>query len=130
MHKSIFFQRAILALSSMAILASSFASAWSQDKGNVVVFQANWCASCREVVPIAREVAGQNGVNVVVIDVDAPDAPKQARSYGVGIPNDEPPQVFYTNKGRTTLLFNGRGYKRGSGNAARTTILQNLQQAL
>jgi thiol-disulfide isomerase/thioredoxin len=130
MQIPVFFKRALVAISVLAMIMTSLSPAWSQGKGSMVIFAANWCASCREVVPIAREVASQNGLDVVEIDVDSPDAPKRAQSLGMSIPNGEPPQVFYTNRGRTVLLFNGRGYKTGSGAAVRATILQNLQKSL
>lgn len=130
MQTSPFFRRTLVILSSLALMTTNLLPSWSQDKGSIVVFEANWCASCREIVPIAREIASQNGLNLVEIDVDSPDAPKQARGLGVGIPNDEPPQVFYAHKGRMSLLYNGRGYKSGAVAKARTTILQNLQKSL
>lgn len=103
-------------------------STWAAVRGNVVVFSANWCASCREVVPVVREVAAQNNLAVTEIDVDSQAAPKQAQNLGLSIPNDEPPQVFFVNKGRSTLLYNGKNFKFGYPDTVRTTILQNLQR--
>jgi thiol-disulfide isomerase/thioredoxin len=99
-------------------------------RGNVVVFNANWCASCREVTPIAKDVAAQNGLGFTEIDVDAQAAPKLAQGMGLSVPNDEPPQVFFVNRGRATLIYNGKGYKFGAGEAVRATLLQNLQRVL
>jgi thiol-disulfide isomerase/thioredoxin len=130
MQTSLFFKRALLLISFLTLLGTNLSPAWSQNKGNIVILEANWCATCREIVPIAREVASQNGLSVVEIDIDSPDAPKQARALGIGIPSQEPPQVFYANHGRGTLLFNGKGFKIGGGSAARATILQNLQGLL
>ena len=103
---------------------------WAATRGNIVLFNANWCASCREVDPIVRDIASQNGLSITAIDVDAPTAPKEARNYGLSIPNDGPPQVYYVDHGRSTLLYNGKDYKFGYGDAARTTILQSLQKVL
>ena len=64
------------------------------------------------------------------IDVDAQSAPKQARSMGLSMPTDEPPQVFYVDRGRATLIYNGKSYKYGQDDAARATLLQNLQRVL
>lgn len=111
-------------------VAPALNQALAAGRGTMVIFNANWCASCREVVPIAQEIAGQNGMTVRQIDVDAQDAPKQASSLGLSIPNGEPPQIFYVNRGRSILLYNGRGYKFGYSDAVRSTILQNLQQVL
>lgn len=117
----------------MTLLGLSFAgtglwSALAAPRGTVVVFNANWCASCREVLPIVREVAGQNSMSIVEIDIDSQQAPKQARTLGLSMPNDEPPQVFYVDRGRSTLLYSGKQFKYGSGDAVRATVLQNLQR--
>lgn len=111
-------------------ISAKLSSGWAANRGTVVVFDANWCASCREIMPIARDVASQNSLGFAEIDIDFQDAPKQARSHGLSIPNDEPPQVFYVNRGRSVLLYSGRNYKFGSGDSARATILQNLQRVL
>lgn len=112
----------------MALVAGSLLTGWAANRGNMVIFSASWCASCREVVPIAREIAAQNNLGVEVIDIDAQDAPRRARSFNLQVPADEPPQVFYTDRGRATLLFNGRNYRYGNGAMVRATILQNLQR--
>jgi len=103
---------------------------WAAARGTLVLFNANWCASCREISPVVREVASQNGLTVTEIDVDAQTAPKEAHNYGLTIPNDGPPQVYYVDRGRSTLLFNGKDYKFGYPDVARTTLLRNLQPAL
>lgn len=94
----------------------------------VVVFNASWCASCRNVVPIAQNVASQNNMGVEVIDVDAQDAPAKASGYGLSIPKNEPPQVYFVNGGKVTLLFDGREYKYGQDDAVRGAILNRLKQ--
>jgi len=101
---------------------------WAAARGSMVMFTANWCASCREVDPIVREVASQNGMSVTEIDVDSQTAPKEAHNYGLSIPNDGPPQVYYVDRGKYTLLFNGKDYKFGYPDTARATILRALQQ--
>lgn len=105
-------------------------TATAADRATLVVFNANWCASCREVVPVVRDIASQNNLTVREIDVDSQTAPKEARSYGLSIPNDEPPQVYLVSRGRVTLLYNGRAYRMGYSESARAAILQNLQQSL
>ena len=67
---------------------------------------------------------------VDTFDVDSATAPKQAQGVGLAMPHDEPPQVFFVDKGRSTLIYNGKSYKFGYQDAAKTTILQNLQKAL
>lgn len=103
---------------------------WAATRGNIVLFNANWCASCREVAPIVQDVASQNNLGVTQIDVDAQTAPKEARNYGLSIPSDGPPQVYYVDRGRSTLLYNGKDYKFGYSDMARSTILRNLQRVL
>jgi thiol-disulfide isomerase/thioredoxin len=103
---------------------------WAASRGTVVLFNANWCASCREVNPIVQDVASQNNLGYTQIDVDAQTAPKEAHNYGLSIPNDGPPQVYYVDRGHATMLYNGKDYKFGYGDAARATILRNLQQVL
>jgi thiol-disulfide isomerase/thioredoxin len=111
-------------------LGRSVMMGWAATRGNIVLFTANWCASCREVNPIVQEIATQNSLGITQIDVDAQTAPKQARNYGLSIPNDGPPQVYYVDRGRSTLLYNGKDYKFGYGDMARATILRNLQKVL
>src|SRR5687767_9564172 len=54
---------------------------WSSSKPTMVMFSANWCASCRKVLPVAKEIADQNNMTLMQIDVDSQDAPKQARNF-------------------------------------------------
>ena len=115
----------------LVALMSGLNFIWAASRGTLVLFSANWCASCRDVLPVIREIAGQNNLDVAQIDVDSQEAPREARHYGLSIPNEEPPQVYFLNRGRATLVYNGKGYRVGGGVAAvRTTLLQNLQQVL
>jgi thiol-disulfide isomerase/thioredoxin len=101
------------------------------NRGALVIFSANWCASCRDVLPIVKELAQQNNLTLTQIDVDSADAPKQARNIGLSIPTEEPPQVFCLSHGRASLVYNGKAYRTGGGaDSVRTTLLQNLQQIL
>ena len=95
--------------------------------GGMIVFTAKWCASCRSIVPIVQQLGTQNNMPVTVIDVDAPNAPAQARDNGLSIPTNELPQVYQTSGGGTKLLFDGRQYKFGLDDLVRATILHNLQ---
>lgn len=95
---------------------------------SMVVFNASWCASCRNVVPIAQNVAQQNSLGVAVIDVDAQDAPAQAADYGLSIPKSQPPQVYFVNGGKVTLLYDGSQYRYGQDDAVRADILNRLKQ--
>lgn len=120
----------LLAIPVMLAFWSGVSTMWAAGNGTLVFFHANWCASCREVLPIVQEIAGQNNLTVLQIDVDNQNAPQQARNFGLSIPSDEPPQVYCMNHGRATLIYNGKSYRSGGSGSARATILQNLQQVL
>lgn len=128
MQKKILFTVLGLAILGLSVGKGAMTT-WAAARGNVVVFSANWCASCREVLPVVRDVAAQNGLSVTEIDVDSQAAPKQAQNLGLSIPNDEPPQVFYVNRGRSTLLYSGKNFKFGYADTVRASLLQNLQRA-
>ncbi len=98
-------------------------------KDQFVVFNANWCASCREVLPIVREVAMQNGILVREIDVDDQRAPSQARQLGLDIPSNDPPQVYLIHNGGISLVLDGRNFQYGKPELIRSRLLQNLQRS-
>lgn len=125
--------RIVLGMVTLGLVGMSLAiNLWAQAAGRstVVVFEANWCASCREVIPVVREIAGQNGLGVQEIDVDAQNAPAQARSYGLNIPTGDLPQVYLVTNGSSSVLFDGRNYRFGKTDVIRATVLQNLRQSL
>lgn len=116
-----------------ALAATVSVASWAAEKMGIVVLNSNWCYSCREVVPIAQEVAQQNNLSVTVIDIDRQDAPRLARTYGIAIPSDrkdDAPWIYLVNGNRTVMIFSGNAYKPGYEDAARAQILQNLQNAL
>lgn len=119
-----------VALSACGILWLASTSVQAADRDAVVVFNANWCASCRDVLPIVREVSQQNGYNVVEIDVDDQRAPSKARQYGLEVPSNDPPQVYFLHNGGISLIFDGRNYQYGKGEDVRARLLQNLQRNL
>lgn len=98
--------------------------------GELVIFNANWCASCRDVLPLVQDIAASNHLELTTIDVDAHTAAKDARILGLSLPKEGPPQVYYVHKRKTVLLYSGENYKFGYNTQIRATILQNLQQAL
>ncbi len=113
-----------------AVGINTQSEALSMNRGNLIVFSASWCASCREILPVVQDIAAQNNLGVTQIDVDKPDAPKTAHNQGLSIPTDEPPQVYLITHGHATQIYNGKGYKFGYADQARATILQNLQKFL
>lgn len=80
---------------------------------DMVMFTASWCAGCREVLPVAQQVASEKGFNLVTIDVDKPDAPKQCKAYGLDIPKKSLPQVFKVDGGNQTLIYDGSQHAWG-----------------
>ncbi|MEB3286638.1 MAG: thioredoxin family protein [Vampirovibrionales bacterium] len=133
-RKMLLMSAAVLLVAAAAILAGGLLSAPKAEAAKrtanaIVIFTANWCASCRTVIPVAQEVASQNGLGVETIDVDKQDAPSQASDFGLSIPSADLPQVYYVNNGRITLLFDARQYKFAKPEIIRTQILSNLQQS-
>jgi thiol-disulfide isomerase/thioredoxin len=114
-----------------ALLVAGNSSGWANrdDSGEIVFFNANWCASCRELLPMVQDIATSNQLGLTTIDVDADTAPKQARTLGLNLPKQGPPQVYYIHNRQQVLLYSGENYKFGYNTQARAAILQNLQQA-
>ena len=52
-------------------------------KPAVVDFWAEWCAPCRQIAPIIKELAVQYGDQVNVVKVDVDSSPNTASRYGV-----------------------------------------------
>lgn len=120
----------VLGLLALITLIGALSAIFAADRSpTLVVFTANWCASCRDVVPVVQQVGSQSRMNVVVIDVDRQDAPKTAQSYSLNIPTTEPPQVFYVNGGQVRQVYNGKDFRFGYEDMVRSTIEQNLQGA-
>ena len=53
------------------------------DKPTVVDFWAEWCAPCRQIAPIIKELANQYGDQVNIVKVDVDSNPAIAGRYGV-----------------------------------------------
>ena len=53
------------------------------DKPVIVDFWAEWCAPCRQIAPIIKELAGQYGEQVKVVKVDVDSSPNAAGRFGV-----------------------------------------------
>ncbi len=92
----------------------------------LLVFTANWCANCRQVVPVVNDVARQQRVEVVTIDVDSSNAPSQAKRYGVGILETDLPHVYLLRNGKPTLVIDGKNYIYGEDTMVRGEILSAL----
>ncbi|MEB3245190.1 MAG: thioredoxin family protein [Vampirovibrionales bacterium] len=93
----------------------------------LVVFTAGWCANCRDVIPVIEDVAREQGLAVVMVDVDKQDAPKLAKTYNLAVPSLEPPQVYYIMGTQKTLLFDGRNYNPAQpASKLKSQLLQQL----
>lgn len=119
----------LLLLAVMAMMSALPAQAQKESDLAIVVFHASWCASCRRIIPITQEVAGQKGMVVVLIDVDNPEAPNLAKSYGLSIPKTQPPQVYFVNRRSVGLLYDGKNYQYGQDDKAKSDIMQKLQNS-
>ncbi len=110
------------------ILAVSMTSVMAQQRPpTLVVLTANWCGTCREVLPIVQRVAPSGGANVVILDVDSDTTAKEAAQYGISVEGSDVPQVYLSNKGKTTMLFNGKNYKFGQTAQVESKLRQGLQ---
>jgi thiol-disulfide isomerase/thioredoxin len=119
----------LIALLLFSVSVLSTQSSWS-NRGSLVFFTANWCASCRDAEPIVKEVASQNNLSVTEIDVDSADAPKQAHNAGLSIPTESPPQVYFLGHGHTALIYNGSKDPHATGEDVRSALLAKLQKIL
>ena len=110
----------------LPLLCLGVYQAYAQTTHQVVVFSANWCASCRDVVPIVEEIAGQKGIKVNVVDVDDPSTPSVVRSLGLKVPQGDLPQVFSNHQGQWQSVFDGSDYMYGETELVRSSIMEHL----
>ena len=95
----------------------------------MVVFTADWCASCSTLVPSVQGVARSLGLPVQLINVDAVEAPQQAKDVGLSIPTKELPQVYYVKPGASTLLLlDGSQYSETQATQAKNAVQSKLIQ--
>ncbi len=80
------------------------------DGDQLVVFTAQWCASCVTLVPSIQGVSTRLGIPFTKIDVDDTKATAQARQFGLTIPRADLPQAYYIQSGKQTLVLNGKQY--------------------
>jgi thioredoxin 1 len=53
------------------------------DKPSIVDFWAEWCAPCRAISPIIKELAEKYGDRVNIVKMNIEDAPQTPGTYGV-----------------------------------------------
>lgn len=83
----------------------------------VVDFTAAWCAPCRALKPILRELANEHAGSIEVVTIDGDESPSIAQRYGVrGFP--------------TLLVFaSGREVARSIGLTNKRGLLKLLEAA-
>ena len=53
------------------------------DKPVVIDFWAEWCAPCRQIAPIIKELAAEHGDQVKIVKMDIDSSPNTPGQYGV-----------------------------------------------
>jgi len=53
------------------------------DKPVVIDFWAEWCAPCRQIAPIIKELAGEYGDQVKIFKMNVDESPQTPGKYGV-----------------------------------------------
>jgi len=53
------------------------------DKPVVIDFWAEWCAPCRQIAPIIKELAAEHGDRVKIVKMDIDSSPATPGRYGV-----------------------------------------------
>lgn len=94
---------------------------------SIVVLTAKWCANCRRVLPTIQSAANGAGVTPRLIDVDDPNAPKQAKRYGIVIRGKTLPMVYVINQGQLTEVLNGSQVTYGQNQALHHKITRQLE---
>jgi len=95
----------------------------------VVVLTASWCGTCRELIPVFKNVVNDyasSGLKLVVLDVDDYSNHSLASSYGINLDGSDLPQVYLSRHGNTVLLFNGDNYQFGQTKQAESQIRKRL----
>jgi thioredoxin 1 len=49
----------------------------------LVDFWAEWCAPCRAIAPIVKEIANEYGEKIKVVKINIDDSPQTPGSYGI-----------------------------------------------
>ena len=55
----------------------------NSDKPVVIDFWAEWCAPCRQIAPIIKEIADEYGDQVKIVKIDVDANPSVAGQYGI-----------------------------------------------
>lgn len=75
-------------MSSTEIKANSFSELIKGDTPVLVDFYADWCAPCKMMPPILKEVKKRFGDSLIIIKIDTERNPEAAIRYNIrGIPN-------------------------------------------
>ena len=108
--KQILFNYVLLLNTLLAVFFSCFFSrieaADGNQPGQLVVFTADWSASCQIITPVVQSIATEKQLSLTVIDVDKPQAPKQASRFGLEIPRGDIPQIYWIRGGVPLAVYN------------------------
>lgn len=115
----------LVALFSVAFVFTQSNSAYAQGS-QLIVMTADWCANCRTIIPIVKETAQTKGMSVVLVDVDQPSAPKDAKRFGIPILSRELPQVFLVTPSSTRMILEGSDYTYGDDELVRDDLMDAL----
>jgi thioredoxin 1 len=55
----------------------------NSDKPAIIDFWAEWCAPCRAIAPIIKELAAEYGDQVKIVKMDVDSNPNTAGQYGI-----------------------------------------------
>ena len=116
----------LLSIILAALVAMSFLSKANVAAKDMVIFTSQWCANCRQINPVATQLATERGITVHVIDVEDPGAPKQAQRFGLAIPSAELPQVYEVEKGQVVLIYDGNNYEYGMAEEIKADMSKNI----
>lgn len=117
---------AALLLSGIIILGSHSKAFAADANRQLVIFTADWCAGCRDLMPIVKNLAAQQQIPLLEINVDNANAPEKASQQGLAVPNRELPQIYLIQEKESRLLFDGTGYRLGQKEGTRRSLERKL----
>jgi thiol-disulfide isomerase/thioredoxin len=93
-----------LVLGAVSFGLSGALHAFADKPATLIMFTADWCASCRDVLPVVQTYASGKGYSLQIIDVDAANAEALSRQYGLSLRAVAPPMVYFVGAGKQVLV--------------------------